>query len=237
MSPRLRALLVLIAALAFGLSPLFTPDFRGYDPSQFPALVGRPAILPAGYAFSIWGLIYLWLVVHAGYGLWKRAEDPAWDATRLPLVLSLAVGAVWLAVAVRSPLWASLLIVAMLAGALLALKATRDAPDRWLLAAPIALYAGWLTAANGVSWGVLLSGYGLLDDRIAAYVMLLVVLNLALYVLSRLTRAPEYGLALIWALVAIIAADGWAVPTVSGLAVVGIVLVAIYTLRAQAKAG
>lgn len=237
MSPRLRALLVLIAALAFGLSPLFTPDFRGYDPSQFPVQTARPSILPAGYAFSIWGLIYLWLVVHAGYGLWKRAEDPVWDATRLPMILSLGVGAVWLAVAVRSPLWASILIVVMLVGALLALKPTRDAGDRWFLAGPIALYAGWLTAANGVSWGVLLSGFGILDDRIAAYAMLLVVLNLALFVLSRLTRAPAYGLALIWALLGIIAADGWAVPTVSGLALVGIVLVAIYTLRTRAKAG
>ncbi|MCF1709638.1 hypothetical protein L0V05_12525 [Tabrizicola sp. J26] len=236
MAPRLRALLVLIAALAFGLSPIFTPDFRGYDPSQLPVQAGRPSILPAGYAFSIWGLIYLWLLVHAGYGLWKRAEDPVWDATRLPLLVSLAVGAIWLAVAVRSPFWASILIVVMLVGALLALKPTRDAPDHWFLAGPIALFAGWLTAANGVSWGVLISGFGLLDDRIAAYAMLLVVLNLALYVLSRLTRATEYGLALIWALAAIIVANGTAVPTVSGLALIGIVLVAIYAVRALNKA-
>ena len=237
MGPRLRALLVLIAALAFAASPLLTPDFGGYDPSQFPALTGRPSILPAGYAFSIWGLIYLWLIAHAVHGLWKRAEDPVWDATRLPLFVSLVVGSIWLGVAVRSPLWASILIVVMLVGALLALRPTREAPDRWFLAAPIALYAGWLTAANGVSWGVLLSGFGLLDDRIAAYAMLLVVLNLALWTLSRLTRAPEYGLALIWALVAIVVANGSAVPTVSGLALIGIVLVAIYTLRAQAKTG
>ncbi len=100
-----KPLLVLLAALAFGLSPLFTPDFRGYDPSQFPVYNESPAILPAGYAFSIWGLIYLWLILHAAFGLWKRSADPAWDATRVPLTVSLAIGAIWLAVAVRDPVW------------------------------------------------------------------------------------------------------------------------------------
>ena len=110
----LKPLLVLLAALAFGISPVFTPSFRGYDPNQFPVFFESPAVLPAGYALSIWGLIYLWLILHAGFGLWKRARDPVWDGTRLSLSLSLAIGAIWLAVAVRDPIWASVLITLML---------------------------------------------------------------------------------------------------------------------------
>ena len=128
MTPRLRAGLVLIAALAFGISPVFTRGFKGYDATQFPVLIENPAILPAGYAFSIWGLIYLWLFAHAGFGLWKRAADATWDGTRRPLMASLAIGAIWLAVAVQSPLWASLLITMMAAGALVALARAPAAP-------------------------------------------------------------------------------------------------------------
>ena len=218
---RLKPILVLLMALAFGLSPLLTPDFRGYDATQFPVRLDAPAILPAGYAFAIWGLIYLWLVLHAGFGLWKRVGDPAWDGVRAPLILSLAAGAVWLFVAVRDPLWASVLIAVMLAGALVALLRAPAVPDRWLLLAPLAIYAGWLSAATGVSLGVLLAGFGWLPDTGAAVVMLGVVLVLAVTVQLRLDRAPEYGLTVVWALVAVCVRNGAGNLVVTGLAAAG----------------
>jgi hypothetical protein len=198
----LKPALVLLTALAFGLSPLFSPDFRGYDATQFPVRLDAPAILPAGYAFGIWGLIYLWLVLHAGFGLWKRADDPAWDGVRAPLILSLAVAL-------------------MLAGALLALLRAPAVPDRWLLLAPLAIYAGWLSAATGVSLGVLLAGFGWLSDTGAAVVMLGVVLALAVTVQLRLGRAPEYALTVVWALVAVCARNGAGNLVVTGLAAAG----------------
>jgi hypothetical protein len=48
----LKPLLVLLAALAFGISPAFTPSFRGYDPSQFPIPFESPPVLPAGSAIT-----------------------------------------------------------------------------------------------------------------------------------------------------------------------------------------
>lgn len=232
MSPRLKALAVLVVTLSFAASPIFTPAFRGYDPTQFPVAIGRPAILPAGYAFSIWGVIYLWLLAHAVQGVWRRAEDADWDATRPWLFLSLAVGTIWLAVAVRSPVWASVLILIMLAGALAAVLAAPRQRDRWLLSAPLGLYAGWLTAASGVSLGVLLSGYGLLPDQAAAALMLAVVLAGAITVQRRLGPVPSYALVIIWALVAVIVANGAQRPAISGLAAAGILLMAFVGWRA-----
>ena len=217
-----KPLLVLVAALAFGLSPLVTPDFRGYDPGQFPIRIAEPAILPAGYAFAIWGPIYLWLILHAGFGLWRRRDDQAWDATRAPLILSLGLGAVWLWVAARDPVWASVLIAAMLAGALAALLRAPAARDRWLLIAPLAIYAGWLTAATGVSLGVLLAGFGWLSDRRAAIVMLAAVLALALAIQARRGKAPEYALAVVWALAAIAVRTGTGDPLRTALVVAAI---------------
>jgi hypothetical protein len=65
--------------------------------------VDDPPIQPAGWAFAIWGVIYLWLVASAGYGLFKRDVDPGWDATRWPLFVSLGIGASWIAVAMIAP--------------------------------------------------------------------------------------------------------------------------------------
>jgi hypothetical protein len=217
----IRAALVLVAALAFGLSPLLTPEFRGYDPAQFPVRLEAPAILPAGYAFGIWGLIYLWLALHALFGLLRRAGDARWDGTRLPLIVSLGIGATWLWVAVRDPVWASVLIAVMLGTALVALWRAPAAPDRWLLLAPLAVYAGWLTAATGVSLGVLLVGFGWLPDTAGAVVMLLAVLALAAGVQLRLARAPDYGLTVVWALLAVAARNGLENAGVTGLALAG----------------
>lgn len=221
---RLPAAILLLVTIAFAISPAFTPNFGGYDPDQFPLRIEQPAILPAGYAFSIWGVIYLWLLLHAVMGLWKRAEDRDWSAVRLPLIGSLAVGAIWLAVAVRSPALASVLIVLMLVLALAALLRAPASPDRWLLLAPVAVYAGWLTAASGVSVGVLLAGYGVLGDTAAAVTMLCVVLLVAAAVQRRLGRAPEYAGTVNWALAAVIVANAQTNLTVTLVAAAGILV-------------
>ncbi len=205
---KIKALLVLLAALAFAASPLLVPSFGGYDPSQFPVPVENPPVLPAGYAFSLWGVIYLWLIAMAGFGAWTRTEDPGWDATRLPMIVSLAIGTIWLPVALVSPVWATLLIWAMLGAALAALLRTPER-DTWMLRAPIGLYAGWLTAASCVSLGTLLTGYGV--PPLGPEGWAVAVFCLALGIVAAMLRARPsltYGAAAVWALVAVFVRDG-----------------------------
>ena len=99
---RMKAILVLTAAMAFAVAPFFVP-FDGFDPGAYPVPQEDPPVQPAGYAFSIWGPIYIWLLVSAGYGLFRRAADPVWDRTRWPLFISLVIGAAWLPVAQNEP--------------------------------------------------------------------------------------------------------------------------------------
>ena len=222
----IKAVLVLLAATAFLVAPAVTPPFTGYDPDTFPVAIPRPFIQPAGYAFSIWGLIYGWLALHAGFGLFRRGDDLAWDITRLPLAGSAALGAVWLAIAGVAPVAATVVIWAMLGLALLALHRADPARDRWLLVAPIAIYAGWLSAAAAVSLGVVLAGYGWLSNTGAALVMLALVLAIAVTVQMRKRGVLEYGATVIWALVGVIAANRADAQTVAYAAAVGIVVMA-----------
>jgi len=227
---RMKAILVFVAALAFTVSPLLSDGFGGFDPYRYPDPQIDPPVQPAGYAFSIWGPIYLWLLAHAAWGLFARAEDGAWDATRWPLVVSLAIGASWISVAQRSPVLATILIWIMLAGALAALlRAPRQ--DRWLLAGPLGLYAGWLTAASFVSLGLLGGGYDLLFGEAGwAWVALLAATATVLAVQLRVPHAPEYGLAAAWAFAAV-AVQNWgsSLPLVLG-AILAAALVALHAL-------
>lgn len=228
----IRASLILLLAVGFAAAPFFTPGFGGYEPSQFPVPLENPPVQPAGYAFSIWGPIYVWLLVSGIYGLWRRRDDPDWDASRPPLILSLAVGVSWLAVAQASPIWATVLIWVMLAGALLALLRTPDR-DVWLLRAPVGLYAGWLSAASAVSLGLLAAGWGVPPFGPIGWAF--VALAVALFVaVPTLLRRPSltYGAAVSWGLAAVMVRNGAdALGIVAALAAVAIMGVTLGRLR------
>ena len=231
---RLPALILLLATIAFGVAPFVTPPFTGFDPTQFPVRIERPAIQPAGYAFAIWSVIYLWLIVHAVYGLWHRADDPAWAPVRLPLSVAVLVGAVWLAIAGASPVWATATIWIMAVAAIAAFLRAPTEPDRWLLSAPTAIFAGWLSAASAVSTGVLIAGYGALSNTGSALAMLALVLVLATAVQWQKPRMPVYGLTVIWALVGVIVAN-WPGNTLVALACAGGAVVMLGVLVAGSR--
>lgn len=202
----MKAALLAVAAMAFAAAPLVAP-FQGFDPDRFPVPQVNPPIAPAGYAFAIWGPIYVWLLVSAGFGLMARSGSLAWDAPRWPLTGSLVLGAAWLGVAEISVIWAAVLILGMLVLALVALYRT-PSTDPWLLRAPVSLYAGWLTAATWVTVGLIGAGYGIGPGpygwAVAALTGALITASLVQWSLSRI---PMYVAAVIWALAGIAVAN------------------------------
>jgi len=81
---------VLLATAAFAIAPAVTNPFMGFTADQLPVPQIDPPIQPAGYAFSIWGLIYSWLILSAVFGVWKRPQDEGWNNARAPLLVSAA---------------------------------------------------------------------------------------------------------------------------------------------------
>jgi len=230
---RMKAILALSAAVAFVMSPFFNTGFNGFRADQFPIpQIDAPA-QPAGYAFSIWGLIYLMLLLGAGFGLLNRAERPGWDRPRWPLIISMTLGAVWLPAAQISPFWATVLIWLMLITAIRAMLVAGTS-DRIWLRAPIALYAGWLTAASAVALALMLAGHGIVGQTTAA----IMTLGLGLVIASTVQRlrpdTPEYSAAVIWALIAVAVTnfDPLNIP-VLGLSVAGIAALAFTILKAR----
>lgn len=232
---KLTAAVTALLTVAFAVSPVFTAPFSGFTPDQLPIPQVNPPVQPAGYAFAIWGVIYLWLIISAVFGLWKRSDDTAsdWHNARKPLVVSLLIGVPWIAIAAASPIWASVTIILM---AICAIIALINAPkrDRWLFQAPVALYAGWLTAASWVSIATVFAGYGILLGAFGwAIVGITGALIIALLVFRQRSSAPEYFASIIWALVGIIVANTGENLTISILAAVGISLLTLTLIKHQ----
>ncbi len=233
-TPQMKAIAIVCGALAFAAGSAMSSGFGGYDPEAFANPILPLPFAPAGYAFSIWGVIFIALILNAFYGLIKRDTNAEWDATRWPLFITQLIGAAWIGIAQVSPVIATVLIWVMLAGALLALRGAMKTNDVWWLQVPLGLLAGWLTAASWVALTTTLVGsFAGLSLMAGSWIGLVGALASAL-VLQRALPQPAYGAAVIWALIGVIVTNlsgpvPFLVATILGAAVVALMTLA--TLR------
>jgi hypothetical protein len=224
-SSKALSILTLLASVAFASGSYWTPEFGGFDPARFPIPQVDPPLQPVGFAFSIWFVIYIWLIASGIYGVLKRPRSIDWNNFRVPLIVSLLVGAPWLLVAQSYPVISVVMIWVMWFTAVVALRRSPRADVAWARA-PIGLYAGWLTAASCVGSSVVLAGFGLVSSMTGAIVMLLVGLTLAVAFISTARGSTQaYTGAVVWALGGIIinaGQDGQGL--LLSLTIVGIIL-------------
>jgi hypothetical protein len=203
MTNRVFPLLAFFLAVAFAASPIFSSGFGGFSQQDFP-VAGEWYAQPVGWAFSIWGLIYVALIIGTGVGIYRN-ETVSWCAASIALCISLAFGVPWVEMATRAPVIATFMMVPIWAGAVGALF--RAGPQMWQRI-PLGLYAGWLTAAMCVAFSVTATGYGWMSPMASAVVALSVAIMLALTIIRQLPSVDwAYRLIVVWALVGIIAAN------------------------------
>ena len=181
--------------------------------------------VPAGYVFSIWGVIYLFLIGFAIYqALPSQRENPRLRRIGYLFALSCLANSAWIF------LWHSLLfpwtllVMAALLGLLIAIYLRlgigkiRVAPaEAWLVHVPFSLYLGWISVAAISNATMLLAylgwnGWGL-PAEIWAVLMLAAATGIAALVSLR-HGDVAYALVIVWALAGI-AVQQSATPAVS----------------------
>ena len=166
-------------------------------------------ITPAGYAFSIWSLIYLGLIA---FSVWQLlpANRARFTNIRSFYILSCALNCGWLYMWHSDQIAICSLLLFLLTVSLffinLYLRKTERSGDYWLAKAPFGIYFGWVTAATLVNFAILLV-YWRVDLSATAWTIVsvaLILLAAALGVLLRIRLNNYlYPLAIAWALAAI----------------------------------
>lgn len=171
-------------------------------------------ITPAGWAFSIWSLIYLLALVHAIATVWRH--DGVGDRRFVIDLIALYLGAtVWIAVSAAGISWATFIVLVLMTwfaidAARLAARA-RLAEPAWighLARATSGVYAGWVSAAVFLNLGTGALELDLVapDDEGWQIALLAGAAIFALGINVLMPRSPGYAAAAIWAQVGVIAA-------------------------------
>lgn len=171
---------------------------------------------PAGYAFSIWGLIYLFLigfVINQWVAYFRDKDGELIRRTGIWFILSNLANATWIVAWVNESLGLSVLIMLVLLFSLIMLTVRLrlevwDAPIRTIAWVwwPIAIYLGWIVVAtvanvsaylvsiNWTGWGITTEAWTLIMIGVATLVYLFLIVT------RNLRESATVG---IWGLIAI----------------------------------
>lgn len=197
-------------------------------------------LTPAGYAFAIWGLIFLALVLYAGWQLLPaQRANPLPDAVAKSLILANLGCAAWVMLFAHERFMLALGVMLLVLVALMftygtardLIRGTHVAP-RWV-SIPFALFLGWISVATVLNVTIALQAVGFrVDAGLAlklAYVAL-ALLIIVILILARVFQERMLPLVAAWALVGIWAARISAVPDLAWVALAGAVAVLILGL-------
>ncbi len=205
---------------------------------------------PAGYAFSIWGLIYLLIlgfVIYQGLGLFKKSLDND-TASKVGIwfVVSCLANSLWLFAWLHEQLLISVLIMMLLLTSLLKihlkthlLKDKVSINHTLCIRLPFSVYMGWISVAlianiagflTQIDW----NGFGL-SAVFWTLAMIFIAGVLKLFVTWK-RNIPEFAFVGAWALAAIAIANREVEQTIFSTAtMVAIVLILSNVLRAIKK--
>jgi hypothetical protein len=170
--------------------------------------------VPAGYVFSIWGLIYIGLIAYAIYqALPSQRENPRLRATGWWIVLGGIANSAWIFLwhynQFPLTLIAMLVLLATLIVTYLRLGVGRTkitSGERWAVHLPFSIYLGWITVATIANISDVLdylhwNRFGLAPETWMDIVLAAVVVIAALMSFTR--RDVAYAVVLLWALAGI----------------------------------
>jgi hypothetical protein len=215
------------------------------DQSQSVIAAKYPSLFsPAGFTFSIWGVIYLALLAFVVYqALPSQRQNASIARLSIPFKINCISNALWLVAWHYDQLALSLLIMLIILGTLIIIYRSLLAEvsrmtflERVVLLLPFSLYTSWISVATIANISIIQTGYGWDNVGLTAVNWTLVKLAVAgaigAIVVLRL-RDPVFVLVTAWAAYGI-AANQAATPAVAGAATMLALLALLLAIREAA---
>lgn len=209
---------------------------NGAISDQYPTL-----IVAAGYAFAIWGLIFLLDIVYGTWQLFSRIEDTRNHAIRPFVAIAFAMTSAWMIVFSLQLFWLALAIiwislVCIWYAAWRFSTSKRSARTLWAGWIPLSLHAGWVSLAAFLNIAQVIVAFHLFSttDMLPWTIVLFVlVVVLLLFSIAKMRGNPWYALAAIWGLVAVyVKQRGWDLPGATAAAWIALMLAIVVALQA-----
>lgn len=233
--------LIVLASAVFAVAISYGQIAMGWGQSAAEFAADSDATLRvAGYAFAIWGLIYLGLLIYAVRQVLPNTRESLMiRAFGWPSALALLGIGWWIvAAAFDAEVMTIFLIVGSATVLLIALLrhagAIRNLPvgdrDRWLTVTPLALLAGWLTIASPVNLITVATGNGDLPQAASptvwAVLAIVAVTAFVLFVTAR-TRLLAFAIPVAWGLLGAFVAEQARNPVVGFTALAAALVVVV----------
>ena len=216
---RLRQVLVLLLTLAQPVTTFLAFALGTSFEEATRSDAGAPLLEPAGYAFSVWTLIYGSCL---GYGIYQALPSQRNNLlsrrTGFPAASAFAGTCAWLLFARFNLTWGTVACILWMLASLavafrrvVALAPPRNAAERWLVVMPISVFTGWVSAAVFANTAAALKVSGwhdlALPEAAWAVVMLLAAGTAGAWLTVASRGNAYYALTVVWALVAIAVAN------------------------------
>lgn len=205
--------------------------------------------VPAGYVFSIWGVIYIGIAAYTFYqALPAQRANPRMRASGWLFALGSLANGAWIFAWHYGLYPLTLAIMLVLLGALIAAylrldigRSPFEAREKWTVAVPISVYLGWITVATIANVTAVLGdlGYGGAPFGPLGWTLILLAAGTGIAAWMAFTRADiGYLLVLAWAFAGI--SVRWAeLPVLNAAgyaaAVLVLVLLALGKLRSMTR--
>lgn len=168
-------------------------------------------ITPAGYAFSIWSVIYIGLIGFSGWQILPaQIKNPRLKTVRSLYILNCALNCIWIYLWHYRQIPFSILAMIGILGTLVLinvqLKDSATSGEFWLARVPFQIYFGWITAALILNAAIVFVSFDFLPaapiSNALGIALLLAAAALA-FIIRRGLNAVFYAFAVAWALAAI----------------------------------
>lgn len=219
MSDRLRQVLVVFSIISMiGMNYLSNVRAFAETTNADVSRKYQTLITPAGYAFAIWGVIFLGLLAFAVFqALPSQRENPRFRAAGPWVILNTLCNAIWSPIFNNQQIGLALVVILVMFVSLLLvmdrLRVGREMVrkrETWLARVPFSIYFGWLTVATVLNVTVFLKAtafdQSMLPESGWAAAVLVIAFVVGVFLFNRY-RSAAYILVFAWAYAAIATAQ------------------------------